>query len=52
MPFSFLAPAYFWGRRGRIVVEFTTTYAVSPYHHQRFEFESCSGEVNSMYNIM
>jgi hypothetical protein len=30
------------GRRGhdRMVVGFTTTYAISAYHHQRFEFES------------
>jgi hypothetical protein len=23
----------FWGRRGRMVVGFTTTYAISAYHH-------------------
>jgi len=32
------------GRRGRdrIVVGFTTTGAISAYHHQSCEFESCS----------
>jgi hypothetical protein len=25
-----------------MVVEFTTTYAISAYHHLRCEFESCS----------
>jgi hypothetical protein len=31
-----------WGRRGRhrTVVGFTTTYALSAYHHLRCEFES------------
>jgi hypothetical protein len=31
------------GRRGRdrMVVGFTTTCAISVYHHQRFEFEYC-----------
>jgi len=32
-------------RRGRMVVGFTTTYAISAYHHSRCEFESHSGEV-------
>ena len=27
--------------RERIVVGFTTTYAISAYHHERYEFESC-----------
>ena len=27
--------------RDRIVVGFTTTYAISAYHHERCEFESC-----------
>jgi len=26
--------------RGRMVVEFTTTYAISTYHHERCEFET------------
>jgi hypothetical protein len=32
-------------RRGhdRMVVGFTTTYAISSYHHYRYEFESRSG---------
>jgi len=31
------------GRRDRdpMVVRFTTTYAISAYHHKRCEFESC-----------
>ena len=35
------------GRRGcdRMVVGFTTTYAISAYHHLCFEFESRSGGV-------
>jgi hypothetical protein len=28
-----------------MIVGFTTTYAISAYHHQRCEFKSCSGEV-------
>ena len=28
--------------RDRMLVEFTTTYAVSAYHHSSCEFESCS----------
>ena len=28
--------------RDRIVVRFTTIYAISAYHHYSFEFESCS----------
>ena len=37
-------------RRGRVrmVVGFTTTFAISAYHHLRYEFESCSGEVYSI----
>jgi hypothetical protein len=34
--------------RDRMVVGFTTTYAISAYHHKRCEFESCSGEVYSI----
>jgi hypothetical protein len=37
----------FWmGRRGcyRMVVGFTTTYAISTYHHLGCEFESRSGD--------
>jgi len=32
------------GRRGRdrMVVGFTTTYAISAYHHERWEFETRS----------
>ena len=35
---------FFVGRRGRdrMVVGFTTTYAISAYHHRSFEFKSCS----------
>ena len=35
---SYLNP--FRGRRGRMVVGFTTTYAISAYHNWRCEFES------------
>ena len=28
-----------------VVVGFTTTYAISAYHHWRCEFESCTDEV-------
>jgi hypothetical protein len=31
-----------WGRRGRLVLGFTTTYTISAYHHQSCEFESRS----------
>jgi len=33
-----------WGHRGHdcMVVGFTTTYAISAYHHQRCKFESSS----------
>jgi len=35
------------GRRGRdrMLVGFTTTYAISAHHHWSCAFESCSGEV-------
>jgi hypothetical protein len=36
------------GSRYRLVVGFTTTYAISAYHHYRCEFESRSGEVYSI----
>jgi hypothetical protein len=36
-----------WGRRGRMVVGFLTTYAISAYHNKSCEFESRSGDVNS-----
>jgi len=38
------------GRRGRdrMIVGFTTTYAINAYHHKHCEFESCSGEVYSI----
>ena len=38
------------GRRCRdcMIVGFTTTYAISVYHHKRCEFESRSGEVYSI----
>ena len=29
----------------RMVVGFTTTYAIYTYHHERCEFESSSGDV-------
>ena len=38
--------------RDRILVEFTTTYAISTYHHQRCEFESRSGEAYSIQNYL
>jgi hypothetical protein len=34
--------------RDRMVVRFAPTYAISTYHHLRCEFESRSGEVNSI----
>jgi hypothetical protein len=34
--------------RDRMVVGFTTTYAISPYHHKRCEFEPHWGEVYSI----
>jgi hypothetical protein len=41
-------------RRGcdHMVVEFTTTCAVSVYHHGSCEFEFCSGEVYSIQHYM
>jgi hypothetical protein len=32
----------------RMVVGFTTTYAISSYHHKSCKFESCLGEVYSI----
>ena len=42
------------GRRGRdrIVVWFTTTYAISAYHLQRCEFESRLSEVYSIQHYV
>ena len=42
------------GRRGRVrmVVGFTTTFTISAYHHLRYEFESCSGEVYSVQHYV
>ena len=40
------------GCRDRMVVEFTTIYAISAYHHKRCEFESCSGEVYSIQHYV
>ena len=34
--------------RDRVVVGFTTTYAISAYHHYCCEFKSCSGKVQSI----
>ena len=34
--------------RGNMVVEFTTTHAISVYYHKSYEFESHSGEVYSI----
>jgi hypothetical protein len=41
-------------RRGRdcMVVGFTTTYAISAYHHWSCEFESRSGEVCAMHYVI
>ena len=38
--------------RDRMVVGFTTTYAISDYHHYRCEFESSSGEVYSIQHYV
>ena len=38
--------------RARLVVGFTTTFAISTYHHLRCEFESCSGEVYSVQHYV
>ena len=40
------------GCRDRMVVGFTTIYAISAYHHKRCEFESCSGEVYSIQHYV
>ena len=42
------------GRRGRdrMVVGFTTTYAISAYHHYRCELEPRSGEVFSIQHCV
>jgi hypothetical protein len=49
----FLASYKFWGRRGRdrMVVGFTTTYAISAYHHLCCEFQSRSGRGVQHYVI-
>jgi hypothetical protein len=39
------------GYRGRMVVGFTTTYAISAYHHWCCEFESRSGRGIQHYVI-
>jgi len=36
----------------RMIVGFTTTYAISAYHHKRCEFESHSGEVCSIQHYV
>jgi hypothetical protein len=43
-----------WGHcgRDRMVVGFTTTYAIGAYHHWRCEFESHSGKVYSMQHYV
>ena len=38
--------------RGRMVVGFTTIYAISVYHHWRCDFESRSGEMYSKQQYM
>ena len=38
--------------RGRMIVGFTSTYAISAYHHKRYEFESCSGDVYSIQHYV
>ena len=38
--------------RGRMVVGFTTIYAVSAYDHKRCEFEPHSGEVYSIQHYV
>ena len=42
-----------WGRRGHdhMVVGFTTTYAISAYHHWYCGFDSCSGQGVQHYVI-
>jgi hypothetical protein len=39
------------GRRDRMVVGFTTTYAINTYHYQRCEFESHSGDTTLCYKV-
>ena len=43
-----------WGRRGRgrMVVRFTTTYAISAYHHWSCVFEFHAGEVYSIQHYV
>ena len=41
-----------WGRRDRMVVGSTTTYAISAYNHQRCAFEFRSGEVYSIQHYV
>ena len=38
--------------RDHMIVGFTTTYAISAYHHQCCEFESCSSKVNSIQHYV
>ena len=40
------------GHGDRMIVGFTTTYAISAYHHSRCEFKSHSGEVHSIQHYM
>ena len=45
---------FHWGRRGHdsMAIGFTTTYAISVYHHLRCEFESRLGEVYSIHHYV
>ena len=45
---------FHWGRRGHdsMAIGFTTTYAISVYHHLRCEFESRLGEVYSIHYVI
>ena len=45
-------PLTFGGRRDRMVVGFTITYAISANNHYRCEFESHSGEVHSIQHYV
>jgi hypothetical protein len=38
--------------RGRMVVRFTTTYAISTYYHQSYELESHSGGVYTILHYV
>jgi hypothetical protein len=38
--------------RDRMIVEFTITYAISAYHHQRCKFEPRSGKVYSIQDYV